>query len=195
MRIIRQLLTDSLLLAAIGAVLGVLTSYGALALIRNLLPQNTFASEAVIRINLPVLFFSVTVALGTGVLFGLWPALELSRTQIGPLMQSSARRVAGSVRGRRIHSMLIAGQVALTLLLLAGAGSAMKGFAQLIHEPLGYDPHNVMAIGIPLREDSYRTWSARAAYFEQLREKVAETSGVTTAAISTDATPPRNGWT
>ena len=194
-RIIRQLLTESLLLAVIGALLGVLASYGALVLTLRLVPQTTFASEAVIRINLPVLFFSVTVALGTGVLFGLWPALELSRTQIGPLMQSSARRVAGSVRGRRIHSMLIAGQVALTLLLLAGAGSAMKGFTELIHQPLGYDPHNVMAIGIPLREDSYRTWPARAAYFEQLREKVAETSGVTTAAISTDATPPRNGWT
>jgi len=195
MRIIRQLLTDSLLLAAIGAVLGVLTSYGALALIRNLLPQNTFASEAVIRINLPVLCFSVVVALGTGVLFGLWPALQLSRTHIGEIMQSGARRLAGSVRGRKAHSMLITAQVALTLLLLAAAGSSMKGFAQLIHQPLGYDPHNVMSIAIPLRASSYGTWPARAAYFEQLREKVAETPGVITAAISTDATPPRNGWT
>ena len=195
MRIIRQLLTDSLLLAAIGAVLGVLTSYGALALIRNLLPKNTFASEAVIRINLPVLFFSVVVALGTGVLFGLWPALQLSRTHIGEIMQSGARRLAGSVRGRKAHSMLITAQVALTLLLLAAAGSSMKGFAQLIHQPLGYDPHNVMSIAIPLRASSYGTWPARAAYFEQLREKVAETPGVITAAISTDATPPRNGWT
>jgi predicted permease len=194
LRIIRQLLTDSLLLAAIGAVLGVLTAYGALALIQSLLPRSTFASEVVIRINLPVLFFSVTVALGTGVLFGLWPALHLSRTHIGEIMQSGARRVAGSVRGRRTHSMLIAVQVALTLLLLAGAGSSMKGFAQLIHLPLGYDPHHVMAVGIPLRENSYRTWSARAGYFEQLREKIAQTPGVTTAAISTDATPPRNGW-
>jgi predicted permease len=141
-----------------------------------------------------VLLFSITVALGTGVLFGLWPALQLSRTQIGQLVQSSARRVAGSVRGRRAHSTLIATQVALTLLLLAAAGASMKGFAQLIHQPLGYDPHNVMGMGIPLRENSYHTWAARAAYFEQLREKVAETPGVTTAAISTDATPPRNGW-
>jgi predicted permease len=193
-RIISQLLTDSLFIAAIGAVLGVLTSYGALALIRSLLPPSTFASEAVIRINLPVLFFSVSVALGTGVLFGLWPALQLSRTHIGQIMQSGAHRVAGSVRGRRAHSMLIAVQVALTLLLLAAAGSSMKGFAQLLHQPLGYDPHNVMAVGIPLRQNSYRTWPARAAYFEQLREKVATTSAVTTAAISTDATPPRNGW-
>jgi predicted permease len=194
LRIIRQLLTDSLLLAAIGAALGVLTSYGALALIQSLLPRSSFPSEVSIGINLPVLVFSVTAALGTGVLFGLWPALQLSRTQIGQIMQSGTRRVAGSVRGRRTHSILIAAQVALTLLLLAAAGSSMKGFAQLIHQPLGFDPHNVMAIGIPLREDSYRTWPARVAYFEQLRGKVAETSGVTTAAISTDATPPRNGW-
>lgn len=194
LRVIRQLLNESLLLAAIGAVLGVLTSYAALAAIQTLLPRDAFAPEVVIRINLPVLFFSVAVALGTGVLFGIWPALQLSRTQIGQIVQSSARRVAGSVHGRRTHSTLIAGQVALTLLLLAGAGSAMKGFARLIHEPLGYDPHNVMAVGIPLHENSYRTWPARAAYFEQLRAKVAETPGVATAAISTDATPPRNGW-
>src|SRR5205814_7585678 len=122
-------------------------SYVALVLTLRLVPQSTFASEAVIRINLPVLFFSVTVALGTGVLFGLWPALQLSRTHIGQIMQSGARRVAGSVRGRRAHSMLIAGQVALTLLLLAAAGSSMKAFAKLIHEPLGYDPHNVMVLG------------------------------------------------
>jgi predicted permease len=195
LRIIRQLLTESLLLAAMGAALGVLTAYGALALIQNLLPRSSFASEALIRINLPVLFFSVTVAMGTGVLFGLWPALELSQTKIGQLMQSSTRRLAGSVRGRRAHSVLIASQVALTLLLLAAAGSSMKGFAQLVHMPLGYDPHNVMTVIVSLRENSYRTWSARAAYLEQLREKVAETPGVTAAAISTDSTPPRNGWT
>jgi len=194
-RIIRQLLTESLLLAVIGALLGVLASYGALVLTLRLVPQTTFASEAVIRINLPVLFFSVTVALGTSVLFGLWPALQLSRTHIGEIMQSGARRLAGSVRGRKAHSMLITAQVALTLLLLAAAGSSMKGFAQLIHQPLGYDPHNVMAIWIPLRAGSYGTWPTRAAYFEQLREKVAEIPGVITAAISTDARPPRNGWT
>jgi predicted permease len=195
LRIIRQLLTESLLLAVIGALLGVLASYGALVLTLRLVPQTTFASEAVIRINLPVLFFSVTVALGTSVLFGLWPALQLSRTHIGEIMQSGARRLAGSVRGRKAHSMLITAQVALTLLLLAAAGSSMKGFAQLIHQPLGYDPHNVMAIWIPLRAGSYGTWPTRAAYFEQLREKVAEIPGVITAAISTDARPPRNGWT
>src|SRR5207253_11006485 len=108
--------------------------------------------------------------------------------------QSKARRVAGSVRGRNTHNVLIAGQIALTMLLLAGAGSVMQGFVRLIHTPLGYDPHNVMSVGIPLRENSYTTWASRAVYFERLRAKVAETPAVTMAAISSNATPPRNGW-
>ena len=193
-RIVRQLLTESLLLAAAGVVLGVLASYGILAGIRLVLPRFAFAPEVVIRINLPVLFFSAAVALATALLFGLWPALQLSRTQAGQVMVSSARRVAGSVRGRRAHSALIAGQIALTLVLLAGAGSAMESFLRLMHTPLGYDPHHVISVGIPLQDNSYTTWAARGAYFEQLRAKVAETPGVTLAAISSNATPPRNGW-
>ncbi len=70
----------------------------------------------------------------------------------------------------------------------------MEGFVRLIHAPLGYDPHNVMSVGIPIHANSYTTWAARAAYFEQLRAKVAETPGVTMTAISSNATPPRNGW-
>jgi predicted permease len=108
-------------------------------------------------------------------------------------MVANTRRVMGSVHGRRTHSALIAGQIALTLVLLAGAGSAAKGYLRMIHATLGYDPHGVMSVGIPLRVNAYETWAARAAYFEQLRDKVAETPGVTMTAISSNATPPRNG--
>jgi predicted permease len=193
-RIVRQLLTESLLLAGVGAGFGVVMAYGILAAIRLVLPQYAFAPEVVIRINFPVLLFSVAVALGTGITFGLWPALKLSKPQISQMAQSGTRRVAGSARGRRTQDALIAGQIALTLLLLAGAGSAMEGFARLLHIPLGYDPHNVMSVGVPIQVSSYATWAARAAYFEQLRAKVAEVPGVTRTAISSNATPPENGW-
>ena len=192
-RIARQLLTESLFLATIGAALGVLASYGILAGIRVLLPPYAFAPEVVIRINLPVLFFSVGVGLLTGILSGSWPAWRLSRTQAGQLMQANVRRLAGSVAGRRTNNVLIAGQIALTLLLLAGAGAAMEAFEGLMHKPLGYDPRHVMSVGIPLHDGAYTTWAARAAYFEQMRARVAETPGVTMAAISSNATPPRNG--
>jgi predicted permease len=80
------------------------------------------------------------------------------------------------------------------MLLLAGAAASMEGFVRMIHMPLGYDPHNVIAIFIPLHDDSLTGWAARSAYFEQLLAKVRDTPGVTAAAISSNATPPRNGW-
>ena len=162
-RIVRQLLTESLLLATMGAGLGVAAAYGILAGMKAVLPRFAFAPEVVININMPVLLFCIAVALVTGILFGLGPALRLSRTKVGEMMQSNARRVLGSVHGRRTYVVLIGGQIALTLLLLAGAGSAMEGFVRLLHMRLGYDPHNVMSVGIPLHENTYTTWSARAA--------------------------------
>jgi predicted permease len=193
-RMIRQLVTESMLLAGIGAALGVAAAYGILAGIKAVLPRFAFAPEVVIRINLPVLLFSVGVAIATALLFGVWPAVQLARTTAREILAANTRRVMGSVRGRRTHSALVAVQIALTLVLLAGAGSATKGFLRMMQTPLGYDPHYVMSVGIPLRENAYTTWAARGTYFEQLRAKVAETPGVSVAAISSNATPPRNGW-
>ena len=192
-RIVRQLLTESLLLAGVGAALGVAMAFAILAGIKIVLPPYAFAPEVVIRINLPVLLFSIAVALATGGGFGLWPALKLSRPQIGQSSQAGTRRIAGSVHGRKTQQALIAGQIALTLLLLAGAGSAIEGFTRLLKMPLGYDPHNVMSVGVPIQENSFTTLAERAAYFEQLRSRVSEAPGVAMAAISTNATPPRNG--
>jgi putative ABC transport system permease protein len=192
-RIIRQLLTESLLLSLTGAALGVLLAYKALDIIVANLPPYSFPHEAAIRINLPVLAFSVALALATGVLFGLWPAIQLARTEAGQALQTGTRKVAGSIRGQRVHGALIAGQIALTLLMLAGAGAAIDGFIRMLNIPLGYDPHNIMSVGIPVHDGTYKTWPERAAYFEQLRTAVAEVPGVTMAAISTNATPPHNG--
>ncbi len=193
-RIIRQLLTESVLLSLTGAALGVLLAYRGLSLIIGLLPKYSFPHEAAIQINLPVLGFSVAIAVLTGILFGLWPALQLSRPEVSQVMQASTRKIAGGVQGRATHGVLTALQVSLTLVMLAGAGAAMEGFLKMIHTPLGYDPHNVMSVGIPVHDGAYSTWEARKAYFEQLRNKAAAVPGVTMAAISTNATPPSNGW-
>ena len=192
-RIIRQLLTEALLLSLTGAGLGLLLAYKSLALIVANLPEYSFPHEAAIQINLPVLIFSIAIAVGTGILFGLWPALQLSRPEVSQVMQSTTRKTTGGVSGRRMHGTLVASQIALTLLMLAGAGAAMEGFVHLMRAPLGYDPHNIMSVGIPVHDGTYKTWAERAAYFEQLRAQVAEVPGVTMAAISTNATPPSNG--
>ena len=193
-RIVRQLLTESLLLAMTGAAMGIVVAYGAVAAMKVLLPEyNMFASEFSVRINLPVLFFSIGLALATVILFGLSPALQLSRPEPGKLLQPGTRKIAGSMRERRTHSALISGQIALTLLLLACSGATIDGFVRLLHLPLGYDPHNVISIWIPLQEKSYTSWSGRAAYFEQLRARVGTVPGVRMTAIATNATPPNAG--
>jgi predicted permease len=193
-RMIGQLLTEALLLSLTGAAFGIGLAYASLAKIVETMPQYSFPHEAAIQINVPVLCFTVAVAVLTGVLFGLWPALQVSRPEVSQIMQAGTRRVAGSVRGRRTLGTLIAGQIALTLLLLAGAGAALEGFIRLANVRLGYDPHNIMSVGIPVHEGTYSTWAERAAYFEQLRSRVATVPGVSIAAISTNATPPSNGY-
>jgi predicted permease len=193
MRLIRQMLTEALLLSVTGAALGVLLAFFAVRVIADLLPKYSFPHEAAIQLNIPVLVFSVVLAIVTGVLFGLWPSLQLSRPDVVQVMQASTRRIVGG-RGRVMNTILVAGQIALTLVMLTGAGAAMRGFLRLLHTPLGYDPHNIMSVGIPVHDGTYPTWEARAAYFETLRNKVAAIPGVTMAAISSNATPPSNGW-
>ena len=78
--------------------------------------------------------------------------------------------------------------------MLAGAGAAIQGFLRTMHTPLGYDPHNIMSVGIPVHDGTYKTWGERSAYFDQLQKKVATVPGVTMTAISSNATPPANGF-
>lgn len=194
-RIIRQLLTEALLLSVTGAGLGLTLAYWMVGFIAANLPEFSFPHEAAIHINVPVLLFCIAVAVGTGLLFGLWPAWQLSRPEVSQVMQSNTRKTTGDVRGRRTHAILIGGQIALTLLMMSGAGAAVEGFLRLSHMNLGYDPHDVMSVGIPIHEGMSKAWAERAAYFERLYAKVAEVPGVKMSAVSSNATPPANGFT
>jgi len=193
-RLVRQLLTEALMLSFTGALLGVALANSLVKLIVNWLPQFSFPHEATISINLPVLLFSVGLALLTGIVFGISPALQSARPDVAQVMQANTRKITAGVHGRRTHTILIAGQIALTLLLLAGAGVAMRGFVRMMNVNLGYDPHNVMSVGIPVHDNTYTTWEARRAYFHQLLQKVGAMPDVVSAGISTNATPPNNGW-
>src|SRR5580704_9147513 len=194
MRMIRQLLTESLGIAVAGAGLGVLLAWKSLPLIVAWMPH-AFPAESVIKINLPVLFFCVGLALATSIIFGLSPALQLSRPDVAKLMQGSGRRIAGSTNAKRAHNALVATQVALTLLMLSGASAAAKGFLHLVHAHLGYDPHFAMSVPIPVHENTHGAWKDRSEYFDQLRVRLAGMPEVVSAGISTNATPPSNGRT
>ncbi len=191
--IVRLLLSESVTLSLCGAIGGVLLAFGLVKLIAIWLPQDDFPSEAAIGINWVVLLFSAAIAIATGVLFGLSPALQLSRPGLGQSMSGSRRATSGRAR-RRTHGRLVMAQVALTLILLTGAGQAIAAFVRLMHANLGYDPHHTMSVGIPVHDNTHLQWADRVQYFEQLREHVGSLSDVVAAGISTNATPPSNGW-
>ena len=193
-RLMCQLLTESLILALFGTAMGILLAYSTLHFIIPWLPQGSFPDEVSFSINIPVLLFSGGLAILTGVTFGLLPALKLSNPSISEVMQSSTRRFAGSLRGKYVYNALIAGQLAMTMLLLTAAGLTIEGFLHLTRIPLGYEPQNVMAVTIPIHEGAFTTWEARMNYFEQLREKIAALPDVVSAGISTNSTPPERGW-
>lgn len=193
-RIVRQLLVEAIVISCAGAVLGVAASYW-LARLPMLLSPDSFPAESVIRINSPILAFSVVLALLCGIVFGLVPALRLSRHDSAPMLPGRQNGVVAAPAKHR-WSFLIAAQVALTLLLMATAGTAIHSFLGLMRMPLGYDPSNVMTVGIGLHNKNAGEWSriqsreARIAYFERIREKIASLPGVSAVAAGIDATPP-----
>lgn len=193
-RLLRQLLTESVLLSLAGAGLGVLAAYRGVDTLSSMLPLYSFPHEAAIRVNGTVLAFTAAVAVITGILFGISPAWQLSHPPISELIQANSTKVTGTARSRNTHRLLIAGQVALTLLLMAGAGAAMKAFLALTHTPLGFEPDHIFALNVALPKGAYPTWQARLNANEVVRQAISEAPGVESASVSTAWFPPFAGF-
>jgi predicted permease len=193
-RLIRQLLTESVLLSVTGAAAGVLAAYWGVQALSTMLPYYSFPHEAAIHVNGMVLIFSAAMALLTGILFGISPAYQLSRPQLSALIQASSVKLTGSSRSRSTHRLLIAGQVALTLLLLAGAGGAMKAFLAKVHTPLGFDPDHVFAMNVSMPKGATSTWQERINQSEMVRQAVAQAPGVAEAGVSASWFPGFRGF-
>jgi predicted permease len=189
-RLMRQLLVESLLLAFTGAALGVAAGYWGLPAMLRLLPPNSapVGNLMAVPVNVPALLFSGGLAMASALFFGLSPALSFSR----PRLTATARMTAG-VESRRAHHLLLAAQIALTVLLLAGTGAAVRALIGLYRTSLGYDPHNVIIASINLPENSHTEWADRATFYERLRNRMADVPQVESVALATNATPPRSG--
>jgi predicted permease len=161
------------------------------------LSPNSFPTESEIRVNLPILLFSVALALACGFIFGLMPALRLSRPDLNNAIRSRQRSIASG--GSRRYSLLISGQIAITLLLMATAGTTIAAFLRVVQSPLGYDPHGVMEAGIEMHWTRPAEWNAiqsrqeRAAFVELIRRKIEAVPGVLSASIAVDVYPPNAG--
>ena len=191
-RLIRQLLLESFLLAMGGAVAGCVVAYGGIKALVAAIPQNTIPDEAVIRINVPVLLFSLMVAIFTAVLFGLAPAMQTAKPDIVEPLKEAGKGVSGGFRQGRMRNTLVVMEVALSMVLLMGAGLLMRSFVALQEVQLGLNPDNILVARLPLPKEQYKTVAAKQRFFRELLARLYATPGVV-AATETSTLPPYGG--
>ena len=187
LRLVRQLLTESLLLAALGGALGLLVAvWGTSALGRLAALYLPRARE--IAIDGPVLAFTVVLILVTGIAFGLFPALQASRPDLQDVLKDSAKGSAGGGR-TRMRAVLVVAEVAVALVLLAGAGLLLRSFQRLVAVDPGFDPERLltMQVWLPVPNDNakgrYFTQEQRVGFYDRAVAAVRQMPGVTGAAL------------
>ena len=178
-RVMRQLLTESLLLAVSGGAAGLLLARWGVELLLAMAPDNLPRTYDV-RLDIRVASFTLLVSLLTWVVFGLLPALQTSKINLGVTLKEGGRDAAGLLR-RRLRGSLIVGEVALAFVLLIGAGLLIRSFARLTEVDPGLDPRRVLTMDIMLPPAKYTNPQA-AAFFQQTLERVRALPGVVAAA-------------
>ncbi|HEX7288503.1 MAG TPA: ABC transporter permease [Candidatus Angelobacter sp.] len=181
--LLRQLLTESLLLALIagtlGLGLGMFLTRWFVALGAGHLPPGV-----PITMDARVLFFSLAVSLLTGLAFGIIPALQLTRTELNSILRDEGRGVSAGHGRIQVKNLLVAGQVALSLLLLIGAGLLVRSFGRLLLIDPGFDAHNVITMNVSLPTVKFADAQKQIAFFDELLRRVSAQPGVRSAAIS-----------
>ena len=179
-RIVRQMLTESLLLSAAGGAAGLLVASWALPLLVAADPGN-IPRVSEIDLDPRVLAFALFVSLLTGVLFGLAPALKVSRPDLNKSLKGGGRGSAGGPARSRVRSLLIVSEVALSLVLLVGAGLLIRSFVALLGTPPGYDPSQVLTATLDV---SRAVYPEPERFFQQVGARVRELPGVEAAGMT-----------
>ena len=174
-RVLRQMLTESMLLSAIGGITGVLLSVWLTDVLISIIPEGAPRLDQV-GIDYRVLTFAFGISAITGILFGLVPALQASKLDVSSTLKEGGRSAEGH-RRTNARSLLLIGEVALSLVLLVGAGLLIKSFVRLQEVRTGFNPHNVLVASIALPGAKYKD-QQRPEFFRQLMERVAAAPGV-----------------
>jgi putative ABC transport system permease protein len=181
-RLLRQLLTESVLLSLIGGVLGVGFAFVAIRTIVAMMPEFYVPNESRVAINVPVLAFSFVVSILTGVAFGLFPALQMSKPDVTQALRAGRSTSAGSEGGRSRNALVVV-EVALSVVLLVSAGLVVRTFFALQRIDAGVDADRVLVVGVPLPPEKYATLDARNRFTQELLDRVATLPGVEAASV------------
>ncbi|MGH9822974.1 MAG: ABC transporter permease, partial [Blastocatellia bacterium] len=191
LRLIRQVLAESILLGLGGGCGGLLLAMFATPAIVALSPDGFLPQSAGASLNLEVLLFALGVSLLTGSLFGLVPALRASRTDLNQALKEGMRTMVGSARSARVRNLLVVAEVALALVLLTGAGLMVRSFQKLTAVDPGFDPKQVLTMGIDLPDATYPTIKKVTTFFDNVISDIDGLPGVEMAGAASQL--PLNG--
>ncbi|HEX3276503.1 MAG TPA: ABC transporter permease [Gemmatimonadales bacterium] len=192
-RLVRQLLTESVLLALAGGVVGLALAYWGVRTLVAINPGNLPRADE-IGVDPRVMLFTLVVSLFTGLLFGLAPALHTATADIHAVLKEGGRGSVGDRRGHGVRRMLVVAEVALALTLLTGAGLLIRSFARLQGVDPGFDPDHLLTFNLSLPPARYPSDTAQAAFFDQVLPAISGLPGVV-AAGATSVLPFSGGWT
>jgi predicted permease len=191
-RLVRQFLVESLLLSSVAAGFGALVAYLALPALL-LLARNNLAFANDITLSVPVLLATFALALLSGIVLGLYPAVKGSRADIVSVLRDGGRTIAGAADSHRARRLIVAAQVAVSLVLLIGAGLLVTSFAKLRGQPPGFDANRVFVAGVAPSPARYPDAPSQGRFYLGLAEELRRVSGVESAALT--ASPPlSNGF-
>ena len=176
-RLVRQVLAETLVLSALGGVLGVAVAYAAVDLIRQSAPIDLPRLDEV-RVDGRVLLFTMALTIAAGLLSGLLPAWRFARTDPHDAMKSSTRGSGGSVRATRVRMTLVAAEVALSALCLAVGGLLLHSFVRLLNVDAGFERRQILTVELELPRPRYAEEPARAAYVKAVLSRLATLPGV-----------------
>jgi putative ABC transport system permease protein len=191
-RLIRQLLVESVILAVGGAAIGILFAWGGLKSLVAAIPAEIIPAESVIRLNAPVLAFTLCVAMLTALVFGLVPALQAARRDLNDPLRDSGKGTSSGSRHGRFRDAVVVLEVALSLTLLVAAGLLMRSFVALRDVHLGLQPDHILVARLPLPTDRYKTAEQVAGFFRPLLTRLKALPGVV-AVTETSTLPPYGG--
>jgi len=187
LRLIRQMLAESLLIGVGGGGAGLLMSVWGIELLRAGFNFNEFGRRMAtgFRMDGPTLLFTLAVTLLTTVAFGLVPAIRASKANPRDALAEGGRAGSGGLGRNRLRSVLVTGEVALALVLLAGAGVMTREVTRELSEPNGYNPSHVLTAQIDLKNQHYQKPAAQAGFFQQVNEELRNIAGVESAGVNT----------
>ena len=193
-RLLRQLLTENVLLSVIGGVSGVLFAFAAIRSIVSLMPEFYVPNESRVEINIPVLLFALATSIITGIVFGLAPALQSSKADVTEALRAS-RSTGAATEGSRTRNLLVVIEVALSVVLLVSASLTVRTFFVLQNMDAGINTDRVLVISVPLPPAKYQTLEQRNRFGQELLERAGGLPGVEAATFGLPFGGPQSPYT